>query len=117
MKDPLGKFSRSLGDFGISAEWQEVTYQYIVLGLTPGSFFTSLFANDFVGMALHSHPSNTWGELINLGKWLSMCAPVAAWGSYEKVEFWMLKSQEERDKLCEECGLKATAWEILSTSA
>jgi hypothetical protein len=117
MRDALSKFRRSTQDWEVDGEWSTVAYNYVILGLEPGSFFTAFFANDLVGAATHSHPANTMGAVIALSKWLANDAPLDCWGSYEKVAAWVKLSQEIRDEICEKCGLKATAWEILKEPA
>jgi hypothetical protein len=112
--DALGMFRDSTRNWEVDEEWSHVAYNYVVLGFSPGSFFTAFFANDLVGAACHSHPSNTMGAVIALGKWLANDAPKDCWGSYEKVGAWLALRQEIRDEICEKCGLKATAWDILS---
>lgn len=111
--DLLGRFSGSFNHFPLNEEWQDVTYRYVVLGLPPGSFFTALYSNNFIDMACLTHPSNTWAELVSLGKWLCHIAPPQCYGSAEKVDAWLHLSDEEREKICVDYHLVATAWEVL----
>lgn len=113
IKDPLGKFYKSYYDFEVSDEWIEILHGYIVHGLPPGSFFTAMLSNNFVEMACRSHPSNSWSEMMQVGKWLLNIAPRSSWGSIEKVNTWLALGADERVKICENAGLVATAWEIL----
>lgn len=61
---------------------------YLVYGYSPGSFFTSVLANDFHGAIAHSHPVNTIEALKNLSGWMSDCMPREAYGGYDAVSKW-----------------------------
>lgn len=96
----------------VPEEWQKELYNYVILGLSPGSFHTSVYANDLVGAAQHSHSMNTWSALSQMCKWLSVVAPYQCWGSYEKVEKWLKLSPAEHKRICEEQGLLYTEQEV-----
>lgn len=115
--DLLGKFLNSFEYFDVGNEFMQEMYNYVIKGLPPGSFFTALFANDFVSACKLSHPGNSWDYVQNTGKWLYFEAPAQCWGSYEKVEAWLKLDNETRTKICEDKGLIATAWDILKEPA
>jgi hypothetical protein len=113
--DPLNKFFRSFDGFDVDDEWQEVTYQYVVRGLHPGSFFEALYCGDLFKAVNSSHPHNTWDAISNLCKWIQYVCPNDCKGGYYAVQYWTRISQEQRDATLTECHLKATPWEILSS--
>lgn len=102
-------------DWNVPYEWQEILYSYIVEGLPPGSFFTSLLANDLKMAACRSHPSNTWAGIICVCKWLINEAPHNCHGSYAIVESWMALPQTERRRICEVKQLISTEQELMWT--
>jgi len=116
-RDPLQKFQRSFDHFDMSIDFMQDLYNYVIMGFDPGSFFTAIFANDFVGACHRSHPCNSWSDIRETGKWLTFEAPEQCWGSYEKVEAWLKLDNETRTKICEDKGLIATAWDILKEPA
>jgi hypothetical protein len=75
-------------------------YNYLVYGFGPGSFFTSVLANNFVDAMTHSHPANRVSDLKNLVGWMVSHFPTDSFGSYEKVDAWLqLTDDERREKL------------------
>jgi hypothetical protein len=111
--DPLDKFEKSFLYFDAGEEFKEELYNYVILGLRPGSFHWALYANDFVSACNRSHPANSWQYIQETGKWLYHEAPSECWGSYEKVDKWLALPNDERRAICEAKGLIATSWEIL----
>jgi hypothetical protein len=43
----------------VDKEFADPMYNYLVLGFSPGSCFTSVLANDFLSAVSRSHPGNT----------------------------------------------------------
>lgn len=92
--------------YEVDKEYAEVIYNYLVYGFSPGSFFTSLLANDFMGAVARSHPANTIPALKNLVSWIVNELPVGlTHGSYEVVEKWLKMSDESRRSVLEQLGL------------
>lgn len=115
--DLLDKFENSFLHFDVGDEFKDELYNYVILGLEPGSFHWALFANDMISACLRSHPANSWSYIQETGKWLYHEAPSECWGSYDKVKKWLTLPNDERRAICEEKGLVATAWEILKEPA
>ena len=89
-----------MSNWELCPEHAATMYLYLVHGLSPGSFFTAILANDFFGAVSHSHPSNTMLSLKNLVGWLNSELPREAAGSYAAVENWgKLSVAERRAKL------------------
>jgi len=82
------KIHKNFDSYHVPKEYADVMYNYLVHGFSPGSFFTSVLANDCTGAIVHSHPSNTIQALKYLVVWILNMAPSICWGSYEKVEEW-----------------------------
>ena len=114
--DPVNKFFGSFNEFDVGDDWQELAYQYVVRGLHPGSFFEALYCGELFKAVNSSHPNNSWDSISNLCKWIKYVCPNECKGSYYEVQHWTRISQEQRDAILTECGLKATPWEILSST-
>lgn len=108
------KIAKTFYEWRLNTEWAEITERYVLHGLSPGSFFTSLFANDLIGAAARSHPSNSWEEICKLSDWLTNRAPRQCFGSYENVESWLELNTDDRRKICESINLQMSAWDHLS---
>lgn len=78
---------------------------YLVYGYSPGSFFTSVLANDFHGAISRSHPSNTIEALKCLVGWIADCAPRDCYGSYDVVSNWCYLPSAARRLILEENNL------------
>ena len=61
---------------------------YLIYGYQPGSCFTAVLANDFLGAMRSSHLSNSIEAFKNLAGWINEHCPKEAYGSYEKVDSW-----------------------------
>jgi hypothetical protein len=82
---------------GVSKEYADPLYNYLVHGFHPGSFWTAVLANDFMAAIGSSHPANTVPALKKVGTWLSDYLPEGtARGSYEAFKQWLELSPEER---------------------
>ena len=89
----------------VDKDYFDPIFNYLVYGWEPGSFFTSLLANDFFGAVQHSHPANSIPALKKLCGWIRDALPNAAWGSYQQVQTWSQFSDLERRTLLESAGL------------
>ena len=83
-------------------------FNYLVYGFEPGSFFTSVFANDFMMAMQRSHPANSVEELKYLSGWIINSCPREAWGSYDKVRAWCRLDEKQRRQILEDCDLVFT---------
>lgn len=109
-KYSTAKFKSSLMEYGVPEEYQDVTYNYLVHGYSPGSFFTALFANDAMGALGRSHPSNSLQALKNLITWIiNNLPPGVAYGSYEAVNEWLHMPLASRRAILEDRGLIYTS--------
>jgi hypothetical protein len=86
-------------------------YNYMIFGYSPGSCFTSVLANDFVGAMRSSHPSNTITAFKALAGWIHSHLPPQAYGSYNRVQAWGELDTEERRVILEHNRLIYTAKE------
>jgi hypothetical protein len=100
--------------------WQQDLSHYLFFGLTPGSFHSSLYANDLFGATSMSHPSNEWEWIQAFMYFLFHHAPIESWGSRAKVKAWLKLSEQERFELCHDKGLVMTdeevTWHILASN-
>jgi hypothetical protein len=109
---------------GTFEKWEVVTeyvspfYNYLVFGLSPGSFFTSVMANDFAGAIQNSHPANTITALKPLTSWMVECMPAVSHGSWGAVQNWLKLTPETRRSILENHNLIFTAkeetWQALA---
>lgn len=117
----IRRFNDSLGHWCVGPEYADTMLHYFVYGFDPGSFFTSVLANDFFMAMCHSHPANSIAALKDLAKWIINAAPREAIGSREKVKAWLQMSEAERRKILEECELIYTeqeeTWKVLNEPA
>jgi hypothetical protein len=96
------KLMNSLKQYDVAKDYADPIYNYLVYGYNPGSFFTSLLANDFMGAINRSHPGNTIPSLKHLVTWIVNELPEGVThGSYEVVDAWTKLSPEERRKVLE----------------
>lgn len=84
---------------------------YLVYGYSPGSFFTSVLANDFHGAIARSHPANSIEALKCLGGWITDCVPHDCHGSYDVVSNWCYLPPAARRRILEENNLIYTEQE------
>lgn len=97
---------QTFSDYEVPREWADVMFNYLVHGLPPGSFFTSLLANDAMATIGHSHPSNTILALKHLVTWIRNNLPYnVAYGSHTSVDKWIEMSSSQRREVLEAWGL------------
>lgn len=109
------KFEDSCDNWMVPQDWREILYNYLVHGFQPGSFFTSVLANDLIGAANHSHVMNTWAAITCTCKWINDSAPNESYGSYDAITHWLSLTAEKRRAILEKHQLLSTAWDILKT--
>lgn len=101
----------------VQDEYAAPLYNYLVYGFSPGSFWTSVLANNFVDAMLHSHPNNSVNGLKEASRFIVNKMPVGCWGSYENVNNWLKLSEGQRRTVLEHCGLIYTpeqeTWETI----
>jgi hypothetical protein len=86
----------TFANWQVDKEYADPMYNYLVFGFSPGSFFTSVLANDFVGAIQHSHPANSIPSLKKLVGWLADTAPRISFGDYDTVNAWLSMEEEHR---------------------
>lgn len=97
------KLYKSLAEYQVSKEYADPIYNYLVHGYGPGSFFTSVLANDFLDAISRSHPANTIPALKNLVCWIVNELPEGVThGSYEIVQQWLNMTPQERRVVLEQ---------------
>lgn len=95
-----------------AAEWEvpqeffEPIYNYLIHGFSPGSFYSSLLANNLFDAMSHCHPANPVKALKNLTSWIrSMRGINIFWGSEEVVQKWLALTDVERREKLEQLSL------------
>lgn len=120
-KHSIRRFNDSLKHWYVEPEYADTMLHYFVYGIEPGSFFTSVLANDFFMAMCNSHPYNSISALKNLAKWILNVAPREAVGSREKVKTWLQMSEAERRWILEKYDLIYTeqeeTWKVLNEPA
>lgn len=97
------KLYNSFKSYQVDKDYADPIYNYLVHGYNPGSFFTSVLANDFLDAIARSHPANTIPALKNLVCWIVNELPEGiTHGSYEIVDAWTKMSSEERRVVLEQ---------------
>jgi len=92
-------------EFQVDEEYYTPIYNYLVYGLSPGSFWTSVLANDFMNAMLTSHMSNQLPNLKAMSQWIYYKMPAQAWGSYDAVDNWLITPATERRTILENKAL------------
>ncbi len=72
----------------VAREYFDPLFNYLVYGFEPGSFWTSVLANDFMGAIQHSHPSNSIPHLKQAVGWIQDVFPKGSYGDYRSVKYW-----------------------------
>ena len=99
------KLLATFATWEVPKDYADPMVNYLVYGFAPGSFFTSVLANDFVGAMLHSHPGNSIPALKNLAGWIQEVMPAECRGDYQSVDLWVKRSDSDRRKILEGHGL------------
>ena len=110
-KHSRNRFLDTMAHWRVPKDYADPIYNYLVHGFEPGSFFTSVFANDFMSAMLRSHPANTVEALKTVSGWILNVCPTEAFGSYNKVSAWLTMSPSQRRQLLEEWNLVYTEQE------
>ena len=98
-------------EWEVPQDFADPMANYLVYGYEPGSCFTAVLANDFVGAIRSSHPSNSVEAFKALAGWLYSHVPPQAYGSYERVRAWLDIDAHERRAILEHNRLIYTAQE------
>lgn len=97
------KLMGSLAHYKVDRDFADPIYNYIVFGFEPGSFFTSVLANDFMDAVSRSHPGNSMVALKNIVSWIVNELPEGVtYGSYAIVDKWLTMTELERRHVLEE---------------
>lgn len=100
------KFYSIAKDWEVDKEYVDIIYNYLIHGFSPGSFFTSLLANDAFGAISRSHPANTMSALKSLVGWLNdIRLHGTAYGNYDLVNDWLKMDADARRLVLESRGL------------
>jgi len=95
------RFQDSLLYWRVDDDFAHPVQNYLLYGFEPGGCFTAVLANDFLGAMLHSHPANSVDAFKALARWIVNCAPLEAYGSYERVQAWRHMDEAERRAVLE----------------
>jgi hypothetical protein len=96
---------RTFKQWDVSQDFADPMANYLVYGYEPGSCFTSVLANDFIGAIRSSHPTNTVNSFKSLAGWMYDHMPREAYGSYDRVRAWLDLDSESRRVILERKGL------------
>ena len=102
---------RTFKQWDVPMDFADPMANYLVYGYEPGSCFTAVLANDFVGAIQSSHPSNTVEAFKALAGWIYSHVPPKAYGSYDSVRAWLDLGADERRAILEHNRLIYTAKE------
>ena len=92
---------RTFKDWEVPQEFADSMANYLVYGYEPGSCFSAVLANDFIGAMRSSHPSNTVVAFKALAGWIHSHVPPQAYGSYDRVQSWLEFDSDERRAILE----------------
>jgi hypothetical protein len=103
------KILETFAQWHVPKDYADPLYNYLVHGFEPGSFFTSVLANDWHMAIQRSHPANTIETLQALSSWIKTSMPSTAHGSYPAVEQWCRMTGDSRRLVLEKVNLIYTA--------
>ena len=105
-KHSRNKLLETFAQYEVPKEYADPIFNYLVDGFHPGSFWNSVFANDFMGAMARSHPANTIVALKKTVSWMmNHLINGTTHGSYEVVDAWLKKNPAERREVLEALGL------------
>jgi hypothetical protein len=112
----ITKFSRdrmmlSATRWSVPREYFDPLFNYLVHGFEPGSFWTAVLCNDFMGAIQRSHPGNTIEALKRTVGWIQDAFPHGSYGDYSRIKQWMDLEPHQRRMALEECRLIYTEQE------
>lgn len=96
------KILHTFATWRVPEDFAKPMYNYLIYGLSPGSCFTAILANDFMGAINHSHPANTIDALRSLSHWIADTLPDQVHGSYDKVRLWQDNNEAARRLILEQ---------------
>ena len=92
---------RTFKQWEVPNDFADPMANYLVYGYEPGSCFSAVLANDFIGAIRSSHPSNTVEAFKALAGWIYSHVPPQAYGSYDKVNAWCDLDPDSRRSILE----------------
>jgi len=107
----VDRMKLSASRWSVPREYFDPLYNYLVHGFEPGSFWTSVLANDFMGAIQRSHPSNDIPALKHCVGWIQDSFPQGSYGDYRSVRYWVNMDPSQRRLTLEECRLIYTEQE------
>jgi hypothetical protein len=84
----VDRMKLSASHWSVPRDYFEALYNYLVHGFEPGSFWTAVLANDFMGAIQRSHPSNDIPALKHTVGWIRDRFPQGSYGDYSQVKQW-----------------------------
>jgi hypothetical protein len=96
------KILETFAQWHVPKDYADPMYNYLVYGFEPGSFFTSVLANDLHRAIMSSHPANTIEALKAVTGWIHDQLPPTAHGSYSAVTAWCQLASDERRAILEQ---------------
>lgn len=98
---------------GVPADFAGTLERYLVRGMPPGGFISSLLANDGRSAIMRCHPANQIVELKPVVTWIQDYVPEQARDSYANIQAWCLLSDEDRKTILQDAGVIMTLMEVL----
>lgn len=94
------KFFSVLNGWYVDADNMHQVYNYLVHGLSPGSFHEALFSNDATAALSRVYPASNLQNLSSLASYLRSSALWnVAFGSHEVVDAWLRMTEEQRRQI------------------
>lgn len=102
-----GKYSRALFEHSmrrwdyyngpLPSDWVDTLWRYYAMGLSPGSFFSAVLANNMSDAMANCHPGNRVDSIRALCGWIRERGMHGiAWGDYDTVRSWLRLPQSMR---------------------
>jgi hypothetical protein len=92
---------RTFKEWDVTQDFADPMANYLVYGYEPGSCFSAVLANDWIGAIRSSHPTNTVNSFKSLAGWIYSYMPPEAHGSYDRVRAWLALDSDSRRVILE----------------
>ncbi len=95
----------SCANWAVPRDFADPMLNYLVYGYEPGSCFTAVLANDWLGAIRSSHSMNSVEAFKSLAGWIHNDFPAETHGSYQNVRLWCQLDAAARRAILERQGL------------
>jgi len=100
-------------DYGIPEHTKISLENYLLYGIPPGGFLTSVLVGDLFNVFAKSDYMNK-PKIEDIVNWIKFEAPMKSYGSYENMKYWITDPDKLRANYAEQIE-KQYVWRSLKT--